>query len=151
MRCNIQEPANLYRNFLCRQNQQYGMGVDIPPFMGARFQKGYGIGNFLGGLFRSVIPLAKSVFKVARPVLKRTGKQVLKRGIKSGVKVIEKVAQGQNLKKVLKTEGQKALLDLQNKALSEISQLSSAKSIHKKRKSSQKRYSKKRVKRDILD
>ncbi len=166
MRYKIIEPRGIYDDFLCgHHNKQYGgNAATIPPFIGIPYQRGYGIGNIISGLFKSVIPLAKNVFKVAKPILKKTGKQMLKRTVKGGVNVIQKVADGENFKKAIKAEGQKALLDLKDKALSEISQFNANKGLSeisqfnktnksRKRKpsnSKKKNYSK-RIKKDILD
>ena len=70
MNCKIVEPENLYTDFLCRHKSQHG-GGNIPHFSGVQFQKGYGIGNVLGNLFRNIIPIARTAFKVAQPVLKK--------------------------------------------------------------------------------
>lgn len=50
---------------------QIGNGVDIPVFRGNRFQKGYGIGSLLSGLFRSALPVIKR--GAARKVVLKTG------------------------------------------------------------------------------
>lgn len=39
--------------------QQAGTGIGLV-YKGAPFQRGHGIGSFLGGLFRSILPLLKS-------------------------------------------------------------------------------------------
>lgn len=51
---------------------QAGSGIGHV-FIGARHQKGYGIGAFLGGLFRSILPMLSSSAKAV-------GKEALKMG-----------------------------------------------------------------------
>ena len=66
---------------------QYGNG--LPAFRGAVLQRGYGVGGLFRGLFKSVIPAAKTTLKTAarravpllKSNLKNIGKQVLKQGI----------------------------------------------------------------------
>lgn len=48
------DSAKLYENYYVQQS-----GGSLPSFQGAPFQKGYGIGSVLGGLFRGVLPLLK--------------------------------------------------------------------------------------------
>ena len=55
--------------------------------MGNRFQRGHGIGNVLGGLARMVVP-----------ILKRSGRALLKEGVKAGVGVVKYVAGGESIK-----------------------------------------------------
>ncbi len=153
MNCKIVEPENLYTDFLCRHKSQHG-GGSIPHFSGVQFQKGYGIGNVLGNLFRNIIPIARTAFKVAQPVLKKTGKNILRKGIQTGVKVIKKVGEGENIKEVLNRESRQALKEIRNQALSDITQLRTKKINKNERKRKRKKpvYSKtKRIKRDILD
>lgn len=54
-------------------SHQAGSGIGIV-YKGVPFQRGHGIGSFLGGLFRSVIPLLSSGFKTV-------GKEALDAGV----------------------------------------------------------------------
>lgn len=54
---------------------QAGKGINV--YRGAPYQKGHGIGSFLGGLFRSVLPLLKSGAKAVGREALRTGAHVL--------------------------------------------------------------------------
>lgn len=58
---------------------------------GVRVQRGHGLGNILGGLFRASIPL-----------LKTGAKAIGKKALQTGVKVANDVAMGNNLKQSLK-------------------------------------------------
>ena len=61
-------------------------GNGLPVFVGGRM-RGRGIGNVLGGLARMFIP-----------VLKRTGKTLLKHGLRTGVDVLGDVVLGEDIK-----------------------------------------------------
>ena len=63
-------------------------GTGMPIYSGASMQRGhgdYGLGNMVRGLFRYATPLIKTVGKEAliksKPILKKIGRRVLKRGI----------------------------------------------------------------------
>jgi hypothetical protein len=68
---------------------QAGSGVGAI-YSGPLFQKGYGIGSFLGGLFRAVIPFFKS-----------RGLAVGKQLFKTGVDVLSDMQQNQSFKNSL--------------------------------------------------
>ena len=63
-------PNNVYEQYY--QSQAGGNGM--PYFQGSPYQRGHGIGSFLGGLFRGALPLLKSG---ARAI----GKELLQCGI----------------------------------------------------------------------
>ena len=69
--------------------RQAGSGLSV--YTGHRFQQGSGLGNILGGLARMVIP-----------VLKRTGKSLLREGLRTGVDVLGDVVDGSDIKDSLK-------------------------------------------------
>lgn len=60
---------------------QIGGGRVNNVFVGSPYQRGHGIGSFLGGLFRSVLPL-----------LKRGAKAIGKEALRTGLHVIEDVS-----------------------------------------------------------
>lgn len=74
----------LYRDYYC------GHGY-IPVFEGKMRQEGYGIGNVLGGLFRSAMPLLKTI-----------GKKVGSELLKGGKDVLGDLLAGENIKSSLK-------------------------------------------------
>ena len=89
--------------------QAYGGG--LPVFIGG--QRGRGIGGIFNGLARMIIP-----------VLKRTGKTVLKEGLRSGVDVLGDIVSGQNVKSSFKKRAKQAgtrLVDQSMKSLGGIS------------------------------
>lgn len=69
-------------HYLAYYDNQIGGGRHIPGvFVGAPYQRGHGIGSFLGGLFRSVLPL-----------LRQGAKAIGKEALRTGLHVIEDVS-----------------------------------------------------------
>lgn len=70
-------PHNNNNNMTCPYEHYYshqaGSGIGVI-YKGAEFQRGHGIGSFLGGLFRSVLPLLSRGARVI-------GKEVLGAGV----------------------------------------------------------------------
>jgi hypothetical protein len=100
--------------------QQTGKG-----FEGSQFQRGGGLGNIFRGLFRFLLPVAKSAGKVI-------GKQALR----TGAQIASDLVAGGDLKKVLKTRGKRGASALLRSAAHEIDQKGggSIKGAAKKRK-----------------
>lgn len=67
---NTQDP------YLWYYRNQLGSGVSVV-YRGAPYQRGHGIGSFLGGLFRSISPLLKSGAKAVGQEALKTGINVL--------------------------------------------------------------------------
>lgn len=80
-----------------------GMG-DI--YSGPIYQKGYGIGSFLGGLFRSVLPL-----------LKRGGVALGKEVLNSGANFIRDVENNVSARQAFNTRSRETLENLKRKAM----------------------------------
>ena len=89
--------------------QAYGGG--LPVFIGG--QRGRGIGGIFNGLARMIIP-----------VLKRTGKTVLKEGLRSGVDVLGDIVSGQNVKSSFKKRAKQAGTRLVDQSMKSIGQIS---------------------------
>ena len=88
--------------------EHYGRG--LPTFQGDVIQDWYSFGNIIGGLFRSLIPLAT---KHIMPVLKRTAGEAGKSLLRSGANVAKDVILEQKgLKSYVKRHGQTSLQDL---------------------------------------
>ena len=68
--------------------------------------RGHGIGNILGGLFRSAIP-----------VLKSAGKSILKTGAQTGLNVLNDVLSGESVKSAARKRSREAGKQLLNKAV----------------------------------
>ena len=66
-------------------------------FKGAPMQRGHGLGNILGGLFRSALPM-----------IKRGARAIGKEALKTGVGVAADVLDGQNVKTATKKRARKA-------------------------------------------
>ena len=68
-RCHYKHDGRLYEDYYRTQ-----VGHGLPVFIGGKSTRGRGLGNLLGGLFRSVVLLLKS-----------GGKALLKEGAKTGM------------------------------------------------------------------
>ena len=131
-----------YEEYYLRQ-----AGNGLPVFVGNRFQRGHGIGNVLGGLARMVVP-----------ILKRSGRALLKEGVKAGVGVLKDVAGGEGIKasarKRVKQTGSR-LLNRVESALAPETNPPGISSNNRKRKSSTPRPSRgrkrQRLTKDIFD
>ena len=75
-----------YNDFYARQ-----AGGALPYFVGARYQRGHGLGSMFEDLLRSAMPLVE-----------RGAVALGKGALKSGVRVADDVLSGQNLKKEAK-------------------------------------------------
>ena len=87
---------NVYEDYYTRQ-----VGGGLPVFVGARAQRGHGLGNLFGSLFRSAMPL-----------IKRGAMALGKRALKTGVRVAQDVVGGGNLKQAVKRRAREAGADL---------------------------------------
>jgi len=88
-------------------------GGGIPRvFVGSPYQRGHGIGSFLGGLFRKILPY---LGKGARAI----GKEALR----AGINVIEDVENNTPLKEAMKTRFRESRGNLKRKAEEKISSL----------------------------
>lgn len=80
---------SLYREYYLK-----GRG-NFPVFVGDRFQRGYGLGNLLAGLFRTIIPTIKkilpSISKIAKPIVKKGAQALARTAIKSGKSALKHV------------------------------------------------------------
>ncbi|RLJ22857.1 hypothetical protein DJ031_00120 [bacterium endosymbiont of Escarpia laminata] len=89
-------PANPYEDYYVRQ-----VGGQLPVFVGGRGQRGHGLGNIFGSLFRSAMPL-----------IKRGALALGKRALKTGMHVARDVVAGGNLKESVKKRAKAAGTDL---------------------------------------
>lgn len=115
----------LYENYYT--NQQRGKG-DFPVYVGRTSQRGHGLGNILGSLFRSILPGLKAITPHV---------------LETGVNVVNDVSRGKNWRDALIDQVPRAI----NKfAFGNLTQ--SGRGIRRKR--VQKKQSSKRIKRDIF-
>jgi len=88
-------------------------GGGIPRvYVGAPYQRGHGIGSFLGGLFRKVLPF-----------LHRGARAVSKEALRAGINVIEDVENDVPLKEALKSRFKESRTNLKRKAKEKITNL----------------------------
>jgi len=120
---------------------QSGNGLNY--YQGATYQKGYGI----GGLFRSL-------FRVAIPLFKSGAKAIGKQMLKSGVDLVNDVAQGVDVQTAAKQRLKEAGKVLANKATTKVRTMIGSGKKNKKRKQSKRgiisRSAKKHKVRDIF-
>ena len=101
-------------NYIAYYENQVGSGGVIEHFyQGSPYQRGHGIGSFLGGLFRRALP-----------ILSRGLKAVGKEALRSGVRVLDDVA-GENMdfKDSLRTRLGESAMNLKRKARENIDHL----------------------------
>lgn len=88
-------------------------GGGIPRvFVGSPYQRGHGIGSFLGGLFRKILPY-----------LSRGARVVGKEALRAGMNVIEDVENNTPMKEALKTRLKESGVNLKRKAEEKINSL----------------------------
>ena len=128
MRGSFRQPpftrnAKSYENYYSTQ-----VGHGLPVFVGGRSIHGRGLGNLLGGIGRTLIPLLKS-----------GGKALLKEGARAGMGVAQDVLSGQNVKSALRQRAQQAGKHLLHRAIepSPSGQPATKKRKHIKRPSNQ--------------
>ena len=86
-------------------------GSGLPVFVGSRHAKGHGIGNVLSGLVRLAVPM-----------LKRTGKAVMKEGLRTGLDVLHDVVGGENIKSSVQRRARQTGSRLVKRAANNIGQ-----------------------------
>jgi hypothetical protein len=91
-----------YRNQALGVHQQHGSGFDMPYFSGARYQKGHGLANIFGNIFRGLRAIMPSVFKT-----------VGRHALTTGVNIANDMLDGKNIKEVA---GRHALYGLKSAA-----------------------------------
>jgi len=75
----------MYEDYYMRQTG----GGDMPVFVGARYQRGHGLGSILSGLFRRVLPFLKANAKNFATSLLKTGVDVAEDVFDGGKKFTE--------------------------------------------------------------
>ena len=102
----VKMSRNIYDDYYLRQ-----AGHGMPIFVGGRYQRGRGLGNILGGLARMVVP-----------VLKRSGKTLLKEGLRTGIDILGDVTSGRNIKSSAKRRIKQTGSRLLKKAVNQLPQ-----------------------------
>lgn len=93
--------SSFYDNYYLRQ-----VGAGIPTYHGGELQYGNGLGNLLGGLFRSTIPL-----------LKKGATTLGKTALQAGADIVDDVLGGQSVRSSVKKRSRQAGRSLGNKAV----------------------------------
>lgn len=100
-------------------SHQAGSGIGVI-YKGAPYQRGHGIGSFLGGLFRSVLPLLSSGAKVI-------GKEALN----AGVGLLSDMVSARPMEDSIKSRLKEASTNLKRKADNKIDRLNMSGSGYK--------------------
>ena len=132
---------NVYEQYYLNQIGHGG----LPYFKGTPYMKGYGIGGILGGLMKSVVPMLKS-----------TGKTLLREGLKTGTGILTDAINGQNIKESASNRLSQSANNLTRRAAQKLSKrltYNPPPGIRVNRKRKAKTSKKRRVKkkRDIFD
>ena len=86
----------MYEDYYAKQQRG---GSEMPIFVGRRRQRGHGLGQIVGGLFkRFIVPFVA-------PHAKRIGKQILGNVAKTGMEVVGDVIGGRSVKAAVKERG----------------------------------------------
>ena len=88
--------SNMFEHYY--ENQLMKGGGDV--FQGAIYQRGYGSRRIRGGF--GIGGLFKTLFRVARPLIREVAKTVRKEAMSSGVRLLGDIATGHNPKTALK-------------------------------------------------
>lgn len=78
---------NMYDEYYMGQ-AGYGGGSGLPYYKGPPYMRGHGLGGLLSGVLRSTIV----------PMLKNTGKTLLREGIKTGTEILSDAIGGKSIK-----------------------------------------------------
>ncbi len=100
------------------------IGHGMVGFKGSAYQRGAGIGNLLGGLLRSFLPVAKSI-----------GKSVGRQALRTGVEVASDALSGENIGQSIRNRGKAGANKLLTKGVRKLENLQAK---TKKRKTGQK-------------
>lgn len=95
-------------------------GGNFPVFQGYAVQRGRGLGSLLGGLMRTIIPMAKSALL---PAAKSVGKSLVRHGARHAAKALKSVSRGQSLKSAVKQEVASAIADATQRGIQKAQQL----------------------------
>ena len=96
------------------EQQAVQMGHGVPYFRGQMYQRGHGLGNIFRGIFKFLMPMAKSVAKTV-------GKQALH----TGFDIVSDTLHGHDLKQAAKLRSRQAASKLLDAAKNELAQAGS--------------------------
>lgn len=100
-------------------SHQAGSGIGVI-YKGAPYQRGHGIGSFLGGLFRCVLPLLSS-----------GAKAVGKEALSAGVGLLSDLASARPMEDSIKSRLKEASTNLKRKAVNKIDSINMSGSGYK--------------------
>lgn len=97
-------------------------GGNFPVFQGYAVQRGRGFGSLLGGLLKSIIPMARSAIV---PAAKSVGKSLVRHGARHAAKALKSVSRGESLKSAVKKQVASAIADATQKSIKEVQRIAS--------------------------
>lgn len=98
----IEDEVNLYTNYYLNQ-----AGGGFNTYQGVTYQRGRGgIGSFLSGLFRAVLPM-----------IKKGGEQIAKEVVRSSYNIVQDIDGETDFKTAFKRRGLEGLQNLQTRAM----------------------------------
>jgi len=108
--CHLNVDAMKRKRYCCDASRQMyedyytgQVGGSMPVFRGARYQRGHGLGNVIGGLFRRVVlPFLRTSTKGLVPFLKKNKKTFIRNALRTGMEVADDVLEGESLKSSMK-------------------------------------------------
>lgn len=109
----IPERDDVWEQYYNNQATQSGHG--IAGFEGTAYQRGNGLGNFLGRIFRSVLPVIKSVGK-------RAAKTVGREALTAGANIVGDYTRGRNFGEAANEHGRNALLNIVDETAASLKQ-----------------------------
>jgi hypothetical protein len=75
-------------------------------FRGTNFQRGYGLGRQNGGGIGDIL---RGVWRFLLPIVRKAGTSLGKEALSTGERILDKIAEGENVKESVITEGKKGL------------------------------------------
>ena len=91
---------DMYEDYYTNQS-----GQGTPVFVGAKYQRGHGLGSILNGLFRRIV----------LPFLRANGRTIASKAINTGLEIADDVAQGKSLKESAKRRISKGIKEAAQK------------------------------------
>ena len=103
-RGNYNPDSKFYEDYYVNQ-----AGFGLPVFIGGKSYRGRGLGNLLGGIGRTLLPL-----------LKKGGRALLKEGTKTGLQIAQDVLSGREVKSSIKKRARLAGKRMLDSAVSSV-------------------------------
>ena len=97
-------PERFWTQYYAQQSRQHGAG-----FIGSPYQRGGGLGSLFRGIFRALLPVAKSA-----------GKAIGKQALSTGAEIASDIVAGKGIKEAAKRRGKAGTAALLRKAATKL-------------------------------